>query len=108
MSSAPSVVSEDTPVLEASDAMLDACTPSSMPAPGGIAENATAAEDRRDELGDTSVASVRQHATVMAAQALDERATVVHRVIAIPSTTACGRRCGSVRRRSTCAWHDHR
>jgi hypothetical protein len=84
------VIAEDTPVLEACDGVLDACSTSAMETPHAIADDSVLAKHGCDELGDTSIAAVGEDAPVRLAQRLDERAAVVQRIVAISGSSSDG------------------
>ncbi|HEY5933625.1 MAG TPA: hypothetical protein VIU61_03290, partial [Kofleriaceae bacterium] len=82
------MIAKHAPIFETCDRVLDACSPTSMAPPVGVAKDTTASKLRRDELRDTAVATIGEHATVVAAQRFDVRAAVVHDVVAVPRTTS--------------------
>ena len=84
MMAAASVVSQDAPVLQARDRMLDARSTSTMDAPAPVTQDASTMESWRAELGDTSVTAVGEDVAVHLAERLEGRAAVVNRVITIP------------------------
>jgi hypothetical protein len=49
VASASAVVAQDAPVLETSDGVFDACSPTSMMAPGPAADDPVAAKTRRSD-----------------------------------------------------------
>jgi hypothetical protein len=65
------MVPQDTPVLEASDRVLDPCSPPAMSTPRAVAQDPSSAKHRRDELGDAAVAAVGEDATMLLAERLD-------------------------------------
>ena len=81
-----SVIAQYAPELDPCDRVFDARTSTSMTTPCTVPEDAAAMEDWRDELGDASIAAVREDTAVLLAQRLDLRATVVHRIVAIAWT----------------------
>jgi hypothetical protein len=58
------VISQYAPELEPGDRVLDSHTSTSMTAPGDVTHDAASIEDRRDELWDAPVATVREDPTV--------------------------------------------
>jgi hypothetical protein len=90
MAAATAMVPQDTPVLEASDGVLDPGSTSTMSAPCSVAQDPVRAKRRRDELGDAAVGTVGEDATVLLAERFDVRASVVHRVVAVAWTTRDG------------------
>lgn len=88
--SAP-MVTQDSPVLESSDRVLDARTSVPMPSPSVVAHDLVAAEARRDELGDSSVPTIGQHASMLSCVALDVGAAVVEWIVAISRATGSRR-----------------
>ena len=89
---APTVVTQDTPVLEPSDRVLNACAALAVTLPGAVTKDTVAAEDGRHELWNTAIATVGEHASVEFAQLLDLGAAVVNRVIAVARPGGDGRR----------------
>jgi hypothetical protein len=85
-----SVVAQHASCLEPGDRVFDACTAPSMTTPRGVTHDTVTAKHRRD-LWDASIASVGRDASVMPTNLLDERATVVDWIVAIPWSTR-GRR----------------
>jgi hypothetical protein len=83
MTATTAMIAQDTPVLEASDGVLDPCSTSMMSTPCSVAQDPVPAKRRRDELGDAAVGTVGEDATVLLAERLDVRASVVHRVVAV-------------------------
>lgn len=83
MPRATAMVAQNSPVLQAGDRMLDPRAAAAMAAPGQVAQDAIAAEDRRDELGHAAVAAIGQNAPVVLAERLDRGATVVDGIVAI-------------------------
>jgi hypothetical protein len=61
-----------------------------MSTPRAVAYDPASAKDRRDELGDATVATVGKDAPMLLAEHLDGRAAVMERVVAVAWTT---RRC---------------
>jgi len=91
MTATTAMISQDAPVLEASDGVLDPGSASTMATPGSVAQDPVSPERRRDELGDSAVPTVGEHATVLLTKRFDVRAAVVHRVVAVAGTTGvCG------------------
>ena len=109
MAAAPTMVSQDPPVLEASYRMLDPGSTATMSTPRSIAQDPVSAEDRGGELANAAVTAVGEDATMLLAERLDARASVVNRVVAV-AWTACGVAAipRSRRRMRTCALHDQR
>ena len=56
--------------------------------PSAIADDAIASKDRSDQLWDSAVTAIGKHSLMITAQRLDLGGAVVHRVVAIPWTTA--------------------
>jgi hypothetical protein len=71
MSPVPTMISQDAPVLEASDDMLDAGAPLAVPPPRGIADDPAMSKHGRHELFDAAIAAVGEDATMQVAQSLD-------------------------------------
>ena len=71
MSPAPTMISQDAPVLEASDDMLDAGAPLAVPPPRGIADDPAMSKHGCHELFDAAIAAVGEDATMQVAQSLD-------------------------------------
>ena len=84
------MISKDPPVLEPGDGVLDASAPTPMSTPGVVAKDAASLEDGGDELLDPPIAAVGEDASVVLAQALDDRATVEHRIVAVAGASALG------------------
>ena len=61
------VIAEDPPVLEARDGVFDARTTFPVATPAGIAQDVALVEDRRDQLGQTAIAAIGEHATMQLA-----------------------------------------
>ena len=87
VTSATAMVSQDAPVLETSNCVLDAGSASTMATPAPVAQDPVSAKHRRDELGDGTVSTVGQNATMLLAARFDGRASVVYRVVAVAWTT---------------------
>lgn len=88
--SATSVVAQHAPGLEPGDRVFDACSAPSMATPRSVAHDAVTTKHGRDELWDPSIATVGKDASLMPTKPLDERATVVDWIVAIPwSTRGC-------------------
>lgn len=81
-----SVISEASPVLEPRDRVFDACAASTMDPPHSISDDSPTAKTRRDELADATVATIREHSSMTAAQFLDLRAAGVDRIVAVAGT----------------------
>jgi hypothetical protein len=71
VASAPTMIAEDPPVLEAGDGVLDASAAPAMPTPGAIADDTIPSEDGDAKAADTAVSAVRENATMPKAQRLD-------------------------------------
>lgn len=91
VSSATTKITEDTPVLQPSDCVLDARPPSAMTAPGVVAENPVASKARRDELGDAAIAAVSQDASMLLTASFDARTAIVHAIVSIAWTASADR-----------------
>ena len=61
---APTMISQDAPILEACEDMLDSSTPLAVPPPCGISYDPSVSNYRKDELFDAAVATVGEHAAV--------------------------------------------
>src|SRR6185295_7676894 len=90
MRATTAMISQDPPVLETSDRVLDAGSTSTMSTPGSVAQNPVAAKRRGDELRDAAIAAIGKDATVLLAACLDARASVVYRVVAVAWTARRG------------------
>src|SRR5882672_9008664 len=86
MTAATAMVAQDTPVLEASNRVLDPGSTSTMSAPRSVAQEPVTAKYRRDELGDSAIATVGKDAPMLLAERLDVRAAIVHRAVAVAGT----------------------
>jgi len=84
------VVSKDPPVLDPGNGVFDTRAPSAMSTPGIVAKDATAPEDGGDELLDTAIAAIGEHAPVSAARTLDHRSSVEHRIVAVAGASELG------------------
>ena len=69
MTATTAMIAQDAPVLEASDGVLDPGSTSTMAAPCSVSKDPVPAKRRRDELGDSAVSTVGEHATVLLASA---------------------------------------
>lgn len=85
---APSVIAKNSPVLEAGDCMLDACTTFTVAPPHRISNDPPLTKSRDDELGDASVATIGKYATMVLAQGLDGRASIMNGIITIARSTS--------------------
>ena len=90
VTAATAMVSQDTPVLETSNCVLDPGSASTMSAPPAVAQDLVSAKHRCDELGDGAVSTVGQDATMLLAARFDGGASVVHRVVAVAWTARGG------------------
>jgi hypothetical protein len=96
MAAAP-MIPKNAPVLEASDGVFDACSPTAMAAPCSVTKDTTTAEHRDDQLVDPTVGTICEYAAVVLTQKLDLGATVVHAVVAIARFSGLGREHAKVR-----------
>jgi hypothetical protein len=87
MTATTAMIAQDAPVLEASDGVLDPGSTSTMATPCSVSQDPVSAKPRRDELGDSAVSTVGEHATMLLAKRLDVRSAVVHRVVAVAWAT---------------------
>ena len=71
VASASAVVAKHTPVLQASDRVLDPGAPPAMSTPCSITDDPVPAKDRCYQLVDAAIATVCEHATVFATQLFD-------------------------------------
>jgi hypothetical protein len=62
-----------------------------MPSPAVVAYDPVPAEAGGDELGDASIATIGEHTSVPASEALDHRPSVVHRIVSIAGAARGGR-----------------
>lgn len=62
-----SVITQDSPVFEASDRVLDESPTLTMAATSAVADDAVTFECWRDELGDLAVATIGEHSFVVLA-----------------------------------------
>ena len=83
VATASAVITQNTPVLEARNGVLDAGSAATMATPGSIAHDAAAAKHRCDELGDAAITAIGQDAAMLPAQHLDRRATVMDGIVAV-------------------------
>jgi len=90
VTAATAIVSQNTPVLETSNGVLDPGSTSTMSTPPVVAHDLVSAKHRCDELWDAPVSTVGQDATMLLAARFDGRASVVHRVVAVAWTTRSG------------------
>lgn len=70
--------------------MFDARASAAMAAPDAIAPDSASVEHRCDELGHASIAAIGQDTSVCLAQRLDDRPSVVHRIVAMAWTSCRG------------------
>jgi hypothetical protein len=108
VTAAPAMVAQDTPVLEASNRVLDSGSTPTMSTPRSVAQDPRPAKHRRDEFG-AAISAVGKDATMLLADCLDVRAAVVHRSLRLPgppAVVAAIRRSRQMIR--TCAVDDQR
>ncbi|MEO7733871.1 MAG: hypothetical protein ABIY55_23100 [Kofleriaceae bacterium] len=72
VTSATSMIAQHTPALEPGDRVLDSRSPSSMSPPDTIADDSPAPKPRDLEVGHTSVATVREDATMVLASRFED------------------------------------
>lgn len=90
MAGASAVIAEDAPVLEASDDVLDAGSAAAVATPSTVTQDAVPAKARRDELGNTAVATIGEDAPVLLAERRNRGFSIVHRIVAIAWTARGG------------------
>ena len=81
------MVAQDTPVLEASNRVIDPGSTSTMATPPSVTQDLSSAKDRGDELGNSAVRTVGKGAAMLLAERLDGRVTVVHDIVAVARAT---------------------
>src|SRR5438128_1096258 len=91
MPPSPAVITQHTPGLQSRDCVLDARATSAVGSPGTIADDTVVAKHRRDQLGNTAVATIGENARMVAAPHLDAGCAVVDRIIAVAGTAAVDR-----------------
>ena len=88
MTASSPVISQNSPVFEPGQRVLDTCASFAMLTPRTIAKDAVLAEDRRNELWDTAIATVGEDSLVAPTDHLDVRGPVVNNIIAIARTAS--------------------
>jgi hypothetical protein len=86
MAAATSVITQDSPVLESGNGVLDTGTALAVLTPRPIADDPVLAEDRRDELWNAAVAAVGKDSLVVSAYGLDAGLSIVNDIVAISWT----------------------
>jgi len=84
------MVPQDTPVLETSNGVFYPRSSTTMSTPCSVAQDPTSAKRRRDQLGDATVAAIGKDATMLLAECLDARASVVYGAVAVAWTARRG------------------
>ena len=90
VTAAAAMISQDTPVLETSNCVLDPGATSTMSAPPTVAHDVVSAKHRCDELGDGAISTVSQDATMLLAARFDGGAAIEHLVVAVAWTARGG------------------
>jgi hypothetical protein len=90
MSATTSVISQDPPVLETSNRVLDPGSTATMSTPRAVTQNPVSAKCRRDELRDAAIPAIGKDATMLLAECLDARASVMYGVVAVAWTARLG------------------
>src|SRR5262249_22563196 len=78
-----SMIAKYSPILQAGDHVFDPSPSPTMAPPGSVSHDAIAVKDRGDELADSAISAVGEHATVVLADRLDDRPSVVHGIVSV-------------------------
>lgn len=91
VSTTPAMITQDPPVLQTGDGVLDAGPPPAMTAPCVVAEDPIATKRQCRELGNAAIAAIREDASVLLASWFDTRPSVVDRIISVTWTSRADR-----------------
>jgi hypothetical protein len=86
--STTSMITQDSPVFQTSQRVLDTSATTTVTTPVCITNDAVATESRRDELVDASIATVGKDASVHRAELLDDAIAIVNDIVAVAGATA--------------------
>ena len=86
VSTATAMITQDTPVLEPGDGVLDASPAPAMTAPRLVAEDPVASKGRRHELGNAAIATVGEDASVLLTACFDARSAIVRGIVSVAWT----------------------
>lgn len=82
------MIAKHTPILESCDGVLYARSSPTMTPPRRIAENSAATKYRRDELENSAIPTVGEHATMLPTHGFEVTATVMDWIVAVAGPAA--------------------